>query len=116
MRRLIILFNLLICLSINAQVNLVLNPSFEILDSCPTAWDQIEKAKNWKRMGTTLNPICSAGLLHTCCIYPANCGINAFTNGGTVYQFPRTGNGYCSVEIFPPPPLILAILILGVIR
>ena len=55
-------------------------------------------------MSSTSNFLCWGTLIHTCCVYPASCGVNAFSNGGTVYQFPRTGNGYCMLEDFSPPP------------
>ena len=94
----------LICVSTRAQVNLILNPSFEILDSCPTNEGQIDRAKYWGNLDNASNPQCWGALIHTCCIYPAQCGVNAFTNGGVVHQFPRTGSGYCYTENFSPPP------------
>jgi hypothetical protein len=99
-----ILICFLIFVPSRAQVNLILNPSFEILDSCPSGFGQIDRAKQWNVMNSTSNFLCWGTLIHTCCIYPASCGVNAFSNGGTVYQFPRTGNGYCMMEISPPPP------------
>jgi hypothetical protein len=103
-----ILICFLIFVPSRAQVNLILNPSFEILDSCPSGFGQIDRAKQWNVMNSTSNFLCWGTLIHTCCIYPASCGVNAFSNGGTVYQFPRTGNGYCMMEISPPPHQMLA--------
>ena len=87
-----------------AQVNLVLNPSFEKLDSCPSSEGQINRATYWDNLDNLSSPGCWALLMNTCCTNPISCGINAYVNGGFVYQFPRTGNSYCYSENFSPSP------------
>ena len=94
----------LIFIPTRAQVNLILNPSFEILDSCPTSENQISRAKYWDNLDNNSAFYCWNTLIHTCCINPMYCGVNSYVNGGVVHQLPRTGNGYCLTSLFSPPP------------
>ena len=98
-----ILICYLIVVPTRSQVNLILNPSFEILDSCPTSENQISRAKYWNNLDNNSANDCWGLLIHTCCINPMYCGVNAYVFGGVVHQFPRTGNGYCLLENFSPP-------------
>ncbi len=64
--------------------NLVPNPSFEELDSCPNSMSQIDYASGWKPFTS------SPDLFHTCANFPGN--ISAFK-----YQCPATGNGFAGM-------------------
>ena len=85
------------------QVNLVLNPSFEQLDSCPNNYAYMDLAKYW----TDLHPHpCSPIILNSCCTNTGYCGVPSYAGGGYyTYQWPRTGNGYIAMSVFSPPPL-----------
>ena len=75
---------------VDAQVyNYVPNPSFELMDSCPTQAGQLDRLKQWfnPTFGTT-------DYFHTCSnAFPGllNCGVPGNAWG---FQNPRNGNGY----------------------
>ena len=79
-----------------AQLNLVVNPSFEELISCPTGSGQIEKALGW---GTPING--GGGnpeLYNVCCTQPYACGVPSHpANWG--FQYPRSGNSYIGIDV-----------------
>ena len=93
---------ILICLLIyvpnRAQVNLILNPSFEILDSCSVYTIRLDNATDWNNI--IMNPICETTLLNSC----NNLSPYNNTGGGNTYQLPRTGKGYGALHIYSPPP------------
>jgi len=78
-----------------AQVNLVSNPSFEIIYSCPSGGDQIDSAVGWGTLisGGGGNP----ELYHTCCTYPFICGV-PFNAGNLSFQFPHSGDAYAGID------------------
>ncbi len=98
----------LFAFSIEAQVNLVLNPSFEQLKSCPNGLNDADSAKYWDWVNSSIpsNNACKGELYTTCCVNPSvsNCGI-PYNRGG--YQKPRTGNTYIALEtIYASPPTV----------
>ncbi|MFN8116065.1 MAG: gliding motility-associated C-terminal domain-containing protein [Bacteroidia bacterium] len=97
----ILIFLFVNCIICNSQVNLVLNPSFEILDSCPNSGLQINRATNWNNINNTWP--CQGQLAHHCCVDPQCTTPSNQNGGGTTYQFPRTGDGYCALSIYSPP-------------
>jgi Secretion system C-terminal sorting domain len=81
----------------SAQINYVVNPSFEQYQECPYGVDQITFATGWQSLDTvdTWENAC----IHGYCCLPEYC--NACDSGYGVgvpwgdwyYQYPRTGNG-----------------------
>ena len=92
-----ILFCLLIFGTTRAQVNLVLNPSFEDLDSCSKYTYRLDVATYWDAICT--NTLCQTILANSC-----NASAPSNTYSGISYQMPRTGNGYATQDVFSPPP------------
>jgi hypothetical protein len=94
---LFILFKGFIPLEVNAQINLVPNNSFEIIDTCPLAWSQLYLANPWFQPSTYFGNVtnsCNSDLYNICPL-PGN-SVHVPTNGHG-YQIPRTGNGYCGI-------------------
>ncbi|MEI6853347.1 MAG: T9SS type A sorting domain-containing protein [Bacteroidota bacterium] len=89
---LILIFNINTAFS---QINLVDNPSFEILISCPAGTDQIGLAVGWN------TPINGGGgnpdLYNVCCSNPSVCGVPLQSLFNT-FQFPHSGNGYAGLD------------------
>ena len=89
-----------------AQVNLVMNPSFEELVNCPAYVCTADTAQYWTWVNnTTWNPSnqhdCRGSILTTCCTIPYNCGIPDTYFG---YQWPRTGSSFiCLATAYSPP-------------
>ncbi len=79
-----------------AQVNLVVNPSFELLYSCPNSTNQIDSAIGWS------TPIGGGGgnpdLYNFCCTDPTACGVPSQTQFHT-FQYPHSGNGYAGTDV-----------------
>lgn len=77
-----------------AQINLVQNPSFEVLTNCPNFYNSIETATGWDtlRSGGGGGP----EIFSTCANPNVNFGvpINTF---GISYQVPVTGNNYALI-------------------
>jgi hypothetical protein len=93
LRSIICILLLLPCYLINdAQVNLVLNPSFETYTSCPTGFDQIYVAVNWKQP-TSGTSDCFSTCSPTTSLF--NVGVPANWMG---YQNPYSG-GNCYAGI-----------------
>jgi hypothetical protein len=75
----------------HAQVNFILNPSFERYDTCPTQINQINHAKFWNCAVDTLGePYFAPEYYNTCAGTSPQVGIPENIGGA---QFPRTGNG-----------------------
>lgn len=91
-----------IALSLKAQVNLVLNPSFELLKSCGNSFIYADSALYWKNLN---NPPCASIILNTCCTNTTNCGIPSYNggSGSNSYQWPRTGNSHLAMHLYSPP-------------
>jgi len=77
-----------------AQVNLVVNPSFEDLYGCPTNESQIDSAIGWS------TPLGGGGghpaLFNVCCTNPPRCGVPS----QAIYhssQYPYSGEGYAGI-------------------
>ena len=88
-----------------AQINLVLNPSFEQLDSCPNYYQRVDLAKFWKNLNSDLT--CASPLLSICSLMPNESGVPIHDNGGgNTYQWPRTGNNYIEVCAYVTPTAI----------
>ncbi len=79
----------------SAQTNLVPNPSFEILSSCPTSTGQITLATGWFAPTYTY-----ADVFNTCAALskvgvPLN---DPLTGGGSAsFKYPKDGNGYAGI-------------------
>ena len=107
MRQLIISFILFTCacISSQAQVNYVLNPSFEQYSSCPTALDQIEYANYWNGIDSTwvlVILISGRFACRTTAIpvrIPASNSYVSVPFNTDFYQYPRTGNGMVQVRM-----------------
>jgi hypothetical protein len=86
-------------MKVQAQVNYVLNPSFEQYKQCPEDFDEIELANYWNGIDTTWNPITDSSIYTPYCLpeYCNSCSHDmhccAVPSTESYYQFPRTGNG-----------------------
>ena len=79
--------------NVEAQNNLVLNPSFEEIDTCPFSQGQINIAFGWD---TLIIGGGSPDVFHNCCTFTNYCGIpNNWQNKG--FQYPKNGNSYSGV-------------------
>lgn len=109
MRRLIIIILLTCACTLHAQVNLVLNPSFEQYSKCPEAFQQILLAKYWDGIDTNYHvgdslinnyiPYCIPAYCNTC----SNISLGAYATiplNGFFYQYPRTGSGLAYALMF----------------
>src|SRR4051812_26582989 len=95
----ILIAGMLICLRIPAlsQSNLVLNPDFELMWRCPSAYDQIKYARYWRPVdtvgpfaGDTLgNGNCAPEFCHVC----ASQGMSSVPDNFLFFQYPHSGNG-----------------------
>ena len=92
---------------IKSQNNLVLNPSFEQLISCPTGWFQADSAKYWgwlyNECDTSFSAQgeCRGELYSSCCSNTFYCGVPYNSVG---YQWPRTGNSYIELLLIESIP------------
>lgn len=102
----IILYLLIILISTNmkAQVNYVLNPSFEQYSRCPYNVDQIKFSTNWTTIDTSyFSPIDSFGNPYCSAEYCNKCSLGTSVGvpyGGIYYHYPRTGNGMVQMQMF----------------
>ncbi|MBU0489092.1 MAG: hypothetical protein KKD31_14195, partial [Bacteroidetes bacterium] len=80
----------------DAQVNLVINPGFEEVNSCPDNAGQLNYAVGWSTplIGGAGNP----ELYHTCCTQPSMCGIPLNCNNYS-FQFSHSGEGYAGIDV-----------------
>ncbi len=82
------------CSTAGAQ-NLVPNPSFEEITSCPTFASMLDTAAPW------FNPTQGTPeLFHACAGSGAYAGVPMNYSGG--YQMPRTGNGFAGIYVLRP--------------
>lgn len=90
----IIPVQLLITLSTVASAqNLVPNPSFESITSCPTFASMLDHAAPWT------NPtLGTPELFHACAPSGDYAGVPANSSGG--YQWPRTGDGFAGIFVY----------------
>ena len=101
MKKLVFTFSLFaVCYSFNIcfSQNLVPNPSFEIISSCPTSEGQINYATPWFSP-TFYASIPMSDEFDTCEPQWPNGAIGVPLNGKG-YQFPRTGNAYAGIYVF----------------
>ncbi|MGC4056644.1 MAG: hypothetical protein QM743_00770 [Chitinophagaceae bacterium] len=97
------LFSLLFtcaCLSAQAQVNFVLNPSFEDTVFCPDEINQISNAKYWScAVDTVGKPYYAPELYHACAgtTWPVRCGVPDNLAG---YQQPKSGKAYAGEHLY----------------
>jgi len=101
------------CLKIQAQVNYVLNPSFEQYTKCPYLLDQIKYAVHWTPIDSIGDP--DRPLYQPLCTpdYCNTCDTTHFAGGEDLevtvpadyyfYQYPRTGNGMAQVRMLIDP-------------
>lgn len=83
--------------NVAAQKNHVLNPSFEIYDTCPKPLnDQIHYAKFWSGIDSTGFAICTPEFMHEC----AGSLVVGVPYNGRYYQYARTGKGMAQVSMF----------------
>ncbi|HTF04692.1 MAG TPA: T9SS type A sorting domain-containing protein [Bacteroidia bacterium] len=74
--------------SAKAQVNLVPNPSFEILDTCPYNLDQLHFASPWFSPNGNTPDLFNG------------CSTVGMPQNAAGWQMPRTGNGYAGMGIY----------------
>src|SRR5690606_9278353 len=95
MRRLIIIVILFTCAQVRAQVNYVLNPSFEDYSQCPVGSDQIHYATYWTAIDSN-GGVCTPEFCHTCSMF----GTKAVPANAGFYQYPHYGDGLGRAQIF----------------
>lgn len=87
-----------------AQVNYVLNPSFEQYSRCPYEADQIQFANYWSPIDTVNHsPADSFGSSNCTPEYCNVCSVPGWTsipNAVAFKHYPRTGNGLAQVQMF----------------
>jgi hypothetical protein len=92
------------CFNLQAQLNHVLNGSFEQHSNCPNAFDQIKFAAYWNSIDTSWSPGDTATTGHPGCLpeYENTCGTFGFTLPSTpwFYQYPHTGNALIQAVIY----------------
>jgi hypothetical protein len=97
MLRTALIFCCLICLQANAQINRVLNPSFEDFNSCPTSINQIQYVNNWRSIDTTGSQLPQADYFNICSAtmqIPNPSLFNFFS------QYPKSGNALVGFQTF----------------
>ena len=78
----------------NAQVNLVLNHSFEEIDSCLDLDNRGYRAIDWDSLRNGGGG--SSDLFNECCLFGYACGVPLnWNNKG--FQYPKTGSGYAGI-------------------
>lgn len=83
------------CTKVQAQMNYVLNSSFEQYTQCPLVWDQIKKAIFWSSTDTvSLDALCTPDYCNACA---GNGGYVGIPSSVAYNHYPRTGN--CMVEV-----------------
>lgn len=95
MRKQILMFVFLFtCACLQAQVNLVKNPSFEQYSQCPNAVDQISFADYWSGADSTGTNNCVPEYSNACS------GIFSVPAGPGYFQYARTGIGIAHVYMY----------------
>jgi len=87
----IVLILLVFCFKCSGQTNLVVNPSFELIDTCPYSQDQLHFAQPW------FKPTPSTPDLYNTCGSAVSCSVPSNWTG---WQQPRTGNGYAGFAAY----------------
>lgn len=77
------------------QINLVANPSFEILSNCPSNYGQISKANGWNILSTGRGG--TPDLYSDCSTQPFSCGVPSNISGAS-FQFPKNGSNYAGIS------------------
>jgi len=79
-----------------AQINLVSNPSFEMIYSCPNGANEIDSAIGWStpKNGGGGNP----ELFNVCCTLPLICGVPSQTAMNN-FQYAHSGNSYAGIDV-----------------
>ncbi|HTF03498.1 MAG TPA: hypothetical protein VK826_05705, partial [Bacteroidia bacterium] len=88
MRLTVGIFLILFSLPLKAQVNLVMNPSFEQIDTCPYNADQVHFASPW-------NGLFTPDYYNAC-----STGGNSVPYNTTGYQFAHSGNAYVGLGAY----------------
>jgi hypothetical protein len=93
------IFFLLVPVAMQAQVNLVLNGSFEKYSSCPNDIDQIKKANYWQPIDSvSIDPFCTPEYINACAD-PGSTGVG-IPLGWNYNHYPRTGNGMMEILVY----------------
>jgi hypothetical protein len=100
MKTIITSFFIFISFVVCGQVNLVPNPSFEILDSCPYSVGQIRFARPWFQPNNPQNIWSSSTDLFSACATVSSLSVPSNQVG---YQFAKTGNNYSGIGLFGWP-------------
>jgi len=90
---LVIFYHCLNIINAFAQNNMVFNPSFELIDSCPSTFDQVHFAQGWSAYKQ------SPDYLNSC----ASNWIVSTPNNAFGFQNAKTGNAYMGMQIFFTP-------------
>lgn len=80
----LVVFSLTILSIVSFSQNLVPNYSFEVIDDCPTAFDQVYLAAPWFRPTLGSSDLCSS----------CNSGLLGVPQSMTGFEYARTGNNY----------------------
>jgi hypothetical protein len=107
MCRLIILFNLLICLKAQAQINLVIDPSMEEYPKCPDIFSANEGCYTWHSLDSVNSTnqatvSCTPVYLNICSSSTDN-SVPISYGTGSSYQYPRSGNGMYGMGFYLLP-------------
>jgi len=85
------------CIYTQAQVNYVLNPSFEEHTECPWTYDQIKFANYWQPIDTIdADPTCTPEYCNAC----DSTDFVSVPYGPSDYHYARTGNGLANVQMY----------------
>ena len=99
MKKLYLIIVVILSFNVTQAQNLLSNGSFELYDSCPNHFSQIEKAKGWFQP-----TIGTPDYLNTC--VDSTAGVIDIPLNLFGYQMPRTGNAYAGLALFSTnPPL-----------
>ncbi len=92
-KMLVFIFFLLFNNTLFSQTNVVPNPSFEIINECPTSMGQINLAFPW------FAPATSSDYYNSCFYspFPIPCGGASVPNNNAGYQEARTGQAYAGI-------------------
>ena len=103
-KRLIILMICALPYNGGAQINLVLNPSFEQYSACPDQWNQIKLANYWTAISDTFPSTSDSFTFFYCSAeYVNTCSDSIETSAPSnlyFYQYPRTGRGMAQVYMY----------------
>ncbi len=92
------------CTYVQAQINLVRNPGFEIHSGCPvfndqaylaTGWNGIDS--NWTFGGSYPTQLCLPEYINNCATHSSG---QSFPDGAYWYQYPRSGNGMVGCRFY----------------